>query len=170
MVSSVTTASSTSTSSTSSAGAYDPLATANKVLKSLLKSDPLLESLVSQTSKYVPASYTRIAATLWGLLNTSGSSSITKADVQLAVFSVGEGSTSDIDALWNQLNPDKNTSISAGDFAKSEYLTTNINSMLTSVHEAIEELRLEQASTSGGSGSMLDFVSGHTGSVLDFFL
>lgn len=176
MVSSVTSTSSSTVNTASSNKKTETtpvnpeqLKAANAVLKSLLTSSEVLESLVTRTTKYVPPSYSMIASTIWGLLDTSGAGVITKEDVQRAVFAVGEGSTSDIDALWAQLNPKKAATISPGDFAKSEYLTENITAMKDEMVEGLEEARAEKQRTSGGSGSMLDFVSGANGSILDFF-
>jgi hypothetical protein len=143
----------TSSSSTS----YDSAKAANDVLKSLLHSPQVLEALANQSSKYVPPTFGRIMAILWGLLNSSGNSLLTKDEVKLAVFSVGSGSTNDIDSFWEHINPDKTAAISAGDFTISEKLRGSINKMTDELMPAVDEARIKNESEQGGSSSILDY-------------
>jgi hypothetical protein len=156
----------------SSGTAFDPVKAADDVLKSLLQSTEVLQSLVTLSSKYVPPSDATIMSTMWGLFNTSGSAVITKDDVQKAVFSVGTGGTSAVDALWSQLDPENKGSISAGDFAKSPYLATALGDMSKELLAAIEDMRQSQAAAAPASGSLLDFVApgGRSGTILDLFV
>jgi hypothetical protein len=162
--------STSSTATASDSAATKEIALADKTLKSLLHDPGMLQSLADQSSTYVPPSKGKIIGTLWGLFNTSGSFVITKSDVQHAVYTEG-GSTSAGDALWAQINPDKKSALSAGDFALDKYINKTITSDLQSLQGDVESTRRASARTAARSGSLLDFIvgSGRSGSILDFF-
>ncbi len=154
----------------------DPVAvrevkTADEALNMLLQDPALLQSLTEQSSIYVPISKSKILATLWGLLNTSGVSGLGKTDVKLAIYAEG-GGTSSGDALWAQMNPKDKDVMDAWDFAVDKYLNAAITANLSSVQEAVEEARRESASTARSSGSVLDLFAGGgaSGTVLDLFV
>jgi len=143
---------------------------ADGALNLLLQDSTFLQSLGSQSSTWVPPTQPQVLSTLWGLINTSGSSQLTKSAVQQAVIAEG-GSTSAGDALWKQLSPDNKDSINAGDFATNTYLTTAVTANLTSIQDAVNTQRQQSAGTAGLSNSVLDlFAGGGSGSVLDMFV
>ncbi len=151
MVTSVST-----TTTASCKNSYSPAAAAEKVLRSLLESKEMLDALVLQSSAYVPPTPGKVISTLWAMLNTKGGVTLTQSEVKFAVFSVGKGSTNDVNSFWKQLNPDKKSMITAGEFAFSKYLRDTIAPMMDSLTEKVNEARQKSAGDSG-SGGMLDY-------------
>jgi hypothetical protein len=144
---------------------------ANDTLDLLLQDKDLLKSLADQSTKYVPPSEGRILATLWGLFNTSGSFALTKDDIQHALFNITGGGTTEADALWSQMNPDKAATIGAGDFAQCDFLIKGLSKRMDTLVAAIEKTRQDEAGKSATSGTLLDYIAPHgrSGTILDFF-
>lgn len=151
---------------------------ADKALNALLKNPQLLQSLADHSAQYVPPSKSAILSVLWALVNVDGGGFVTRDGVQRAVFAEGGGTVA-VDALWNQLNPGKKSSISAADFAVNNYLNEAVTLNLEVIREDVDLQRIKSA-TAGNSTSLLDFMvggadnvlqnfSGNTGTVLDLF-
>lgn len=142
---------------------------ASEGLELLLYDPGLLDALASRSSKYVPPSGAVILAALWGLINTNGSVVITQEDVQKAVIA-GGGDTNTADAFWAQMNPNKNDTISAGDFASNKYLVKALAEKSETFYAKIEETRQEQQRTSATSNTLLDHFGSGMSSILDLFI
>jgi hypothetical protein len=147
-------------------------APADKILATLLQSPDLLQSMAGRTFANFPPSGKMVLSTLWGLLDVSGGSHLSKSDVETAVKAVG-GHAAEASALWAQLSPDNSNEITAGDFASNAYLNNAIPNMLTAVRASVDDTRQEQALKTIKSNSILDFIvpnGGNGSTVLDLFV
>ena len=136
----MTSVSNTAKTPAPSAPVTPAVAAANKTLNLLLKSSDVTQALSTQSSHYLPATSGQVLSTLWALFNTSGSHTINKATVQQGVLAEG-GTPGAANALWAQLDPNGNSSISAEAFVTNKYLTQAVTANLKTVQTAVATIQ-----------------------------
>src|SRR5262245_43322264 len=101
-----------SSASTQAAAAPSPTAMAHKDVNRILQSHEVLQSLASQTSRYLPPTIKQVLSMLWAEFNPDGSRTVKQSDVQKAILGLG-GKASEADALWAQLAPNGEKEVNA---------------------------------------------------------
>ncbi len=126
------------------------VAAANKTLNMLMTSSDVVQALAAQSSRYLPATNNQAMAILWALFNTSGSHNISEADVQQGVQAEG-GKPSDASALWKQINPTGQSTISAEDFITNKYLPQAVASAMPAARTAVATYQQQQGPAQGST-------------------
>jgi ABC-type multidrug transport system fused ATPase/permease subunit len=159
-------------------GTANALKAADKIVDTFLHDKTLLTTLADQSSTYIPPSPKKVMSVLWAMMNAGDDSFIDKSNLKTAVLKAG-GGTATADALWAQINPERKSSLSVGDFSVSEYLLNIVTQNLDSIAEAVDQTRKENAAADNVTGLLDMFVgkvdnilspfSGSTGTAVDIF-
>lgn len=153
-----------------SAYASSSLGIAGNTMTQLLTSNDVTQALSTQSSTYLPPTTDQVFSTLWALFDVNGANTINEKDVQQAVLAEG-GKPSQANALWAQLDPSGNGSISATAFITNKYLSQALPANLPAVQASVKTIQQQAGPgtstdllgsflSEGGSGSLISDVGG----------
>lgn len=148
---------------------------ADDAIDKILKSADMEQALAARSSYYLPPSNGQVMSILWATVNTESASSVSKADIEKAIYAYG-GNSADADALWSRMAPEGQSRLDASLFAYNYYLNQAVAGSLDSIQKTVKDYHLQNPTptatmlgtfqAAGGSGDIISYLGTGGGGIL----